>query len=422
MAEHWRIPITIIIVVLLASAVTTYVHRRASWAFSLSRAQRIALGVLFIVSLVATTLSRSLGAEHGALAEPLGVYGGGVVLGILISSVLLLVVAVARLPLRLYRRIVHARTPASSRADTEPRASHAPARTSTTSDDVSDAPPLPDRRAFLARAAAGGAVTLGIGSGVYGALIGRHDYTLETVPIRLAKLPKALDGLTIVQLSDLHVGTFVGDYELRTALEFVQRAKPDVIVLTGDLIDHDPSYAAALARFTRTLQGQARYGVFAIPGNHDHYAGAAQVLRMLREAGTQVLLNRHVRIGDAGGQIVLAGIDDVAGPRFGSPGPRLEEAFANVSDEHARVLLSHNPSYFPRSHGWSDLTLSGHTHGGQIALFINPAELVLRHGFVRGHYAFEGSQLYVNRGFGTAGPPVRVGSPPEITKLVLTSG
>jgi uncharacterized protein len=83
------------------------------------------------------------------------------------------------------------------------------------------------------------------------------------------------------------------------------------------------------------------------------------------------------------------------------------------------VLLSHNPAYFPRSHGQADLTLSGHTHGGQITMFINPAKLVLRHGLVRGHYAFDSSQLYVNRGFGTAGPPARIGSAPEITRLVL---
>ncbi|HEX6241955.1 MAG TPA: hypothetical protein VFZ61_13695 [Polyangiales bacterium] len=85
------------------------------------------------------------------------------------------------------------------------------------------------------------------------------------------------------------------------------------------------------------------------------------------------------------------------------------------------MLLSHNPGYFPISRTHADLTLSGHTHGGQITLFINPAELLLQHGLVRGHYLRGDSQIYVNRGFGTAGPPTRVGSRPEITKLVLTT-
>jgi predicted MPP superfamily phosphohydrolase len=288
---------------------------------------------------------------------------------------------------------------------------------------VSNAPPVdPARRDFLAQAAVGGAVSIGMGAASYGALLGRTDYTLETVPIALSKLPRALDGFSIVQLSDLHVGLYVGEPEFRRALELVERARPDIVVLTGDLVDHDPRYAPVLGSFVRSLRERARRGVFAIPGNHDYYAGVTQVLTSLREAGAEVLLNRHVLLGDHAARFALGGFDDVVGPRFGAHGPRPNQTFGGVPDELARVVLSHNPSYFPSGHGAADLTLSGHTHGGQITLFINPAELVLRHGFVRGHYLHAGSQLYVNRGFGTAGPPARVGSPPEITKLVLTAG
>src|SRR5262249_20810821 len=111
---------------------------------------------------------------------------------------------------------------------------------------------------------------------------------------------------------------------------------------------------------------------------------------------------------------------DVVGS--GARGPDLARTFRGAPPELARVLLSHNPGYFPTSHAFSDLTLSGHTHGGQITLFINPAELVLRHRFLRGRQAGDDRQLHVNRGFGTAGPPTRVGWAPEITSLVLTSG
>jgi predicted MPP superfamily phosphohydrolase len=259
-----------------------------------------------------------------------------------------------------------------------------------------------------------------MGASFYGTAVGRHDFTLETVPVRLAKLPRTLEGLSIVQLSDLHVGLYVGDAEFARALELVTRAKPDLIVLTGDLLDHDPHYAPQLGRFVRALRERAPRGLFAIPGNHDYYAGVAQVQRTLLEAGAEVLTNRHVLVGDAGGKLVLAGLDDVMAPQYGGAGPKPANALGGAPEDLPRIVLNHNPTYFPQFYAHADLTLSGHTHGGQISLFINPAKLVLSHGYVRGHYSHGASQIYVNRGFGTAGPPARVGSPPEITKLVLT--
>jgi predicted MPP superfamily phosphohydrolase len=397
----WRIASTLTAVLLVVSLLSWYVGARASWVFHLSKRTRALLAALIAAALAATTLARTLGPAHADVAAPLGAFGGTVVLAVIISSVLLAPVELGRLIAALFARLW--RTSLRSRAAT-------------------DAPSMPERREFVARAATAGALSLGVGSALYGTLVGRHDYTLETVPVRLAKLPRTLDGLTLVQLSDIHVGTFVGERELAAALDFVRRAKADAVVLTGDLLDHDLHYAPVLARFARSLRSHARFGVYAIPGNHDHYAGASEVMRHLREAGTDVLLNRHVLLGKGRDALVLAGLDDVAGERHGSEGPRLESAFDGASPDLARVLLSHNPAFFPHSHTHSDLTLSGHTHGGQITLFINPAELVLRHGFVRGHYAFGDSQLYVNRGFGTAGPPARVGSPPEITRIVLSRG
>jgi uncharacterized protein len=278
-------------------------------------------------------------------------------------------------------------------------------------------PSNPSRRAFVHQAAVGGAVSVGVGATLYGTLLGRHDYQLETVPIKLARLPRTLDGFHLVQLSDLHVGNFVGEYEFRRGLELVRRARPDAVVLTGDLIDHDVRFLPELGRFVRLLGEHAP--VYAVMGNHDHYAGVDAVEHTLARAGAAVLTNRHVQIGKGKDSFILAGLDDVFGS--GERGPHLTRTFAGAPPELARVLLSHNPGYYPTSQAHADLTLSGHTHGGQITLFINPAELVLRHGLVRGHYLRDGSQLYVNRGFGTAGPPTRVGSPPEITQLVLTS-
>jgi len=410
MAPQLRMTLLFFVLASLLALLSRHVHRRVVQAFAppawAARLLACALGAGIAMALVSRFFSQS-----PTLARPLGTLGGGITLGVLITSVLLAPYELFVMLRGLVRRVTGA--PA-------PRIEDAPHRAEAHEPTPSAARTSP-RRDFLKQAAVGGAASFGMGAALYGTLIGRHDFTLETVPVRLAKLPRSLDGLSIVQLSDLHVGLFVGDAEFARAFELVQRAKPDIIVLTGDLLDHDPRYAPTLGRFVRGLRERAPRGLFAIPGNHDYYAGVAPVEATLREAGAQVLTNRHVVWGEGRGRLVLAGLDDVMAPDFGGAGPRLDRAFEGAPRDLPRVLLSHNPSYFPVSHGSADLTLSGHTHGGQITLFVNPATLLLRHGYVRGLYSHGDSQLYVNRGFGTAGPPARVGSTPEITKLVLTA-
>lgn len=413
MAHEIRVAFILAFALLLFFGLSVYLYRRVAGVFRGVRSEaNLARGRASLRSPAATSprkvwtfwayvavlaavpfcavVPRFFSSSVGGLSPYLGAFAAVAVLGVLISAVLLVPYEVALLLSRLSRKLRPLPAPAAELAD------HS-------------------RRTFVQRVAVGGAVSLGLGSTLYGTLLGRHDYTLETVPIKLAKLPRALDGFRIVQLSDLHVGNFVADFELSRGLELVARARPDLIVLTGDLIDHDIGHLPRLGRFVRSLAAHAAHGVFAVMGNHDHYAGVAQVRQVLRSAGSQVLDNRHVRIGDGAGSFVLAGLDDVVGD------PDLQRTFAGASPDLARVLLSHNPGFFPQSFSFSDLTLSGHTHGGQISLFINPAELVLRHGFVRGHYVKDQSQLYVNRGFGTAGPPTRIGSAPEVSCIVLHS-
>ncbi|MBW2465233.1 MAG: metallophosphoesterase, partial [Deltaproteobacteria bacterium] len=146
------------------------------------------------------------------------------------------------------------------------------------------------------------------------------------------------------------------------------------------------------------------------------------VLAAAEGGGAEVLVNGSRLIGDHGGQFALVGIDDVWTGRNGfDGGPDLDRALLTVPEDMPRVLLCHNPVFFPEAAGRVDLQLSGHTHGGQVNLVVNPAEVVLPYGYVAGLYERGGSTLYVNRGFGTAGPPSRVGSPPEITKVILTA-
>ncbi|MEM9190664.1 MAG: metallophosphoesterase [Myxococcota bacterium] len=273
------------------------------------------------------------------------------------------------------------------------------------------------RRDFLSRSAAGSAVAIGGGSSAYGLVFGRVDYQIEEVPIVLPGLSRARSGYTIVQLSDIHFGDFIQDKELRSATELVRKARADAVVLTGDLVDHDPAFAPYLGRLVRSLEGLTRDGVFAIPGNHDHYAGVEATMGAVRDGGGTVLKNAGHRIGGPEDGIALLGVDDVWARRSGVGGPDLERAIADVDPHLPRVLLSHNPVFFDEAIDKVQLQLSGHTHGGQVQLGINPAEWVLP--YVKGRYEVGESQLYVNRGFGTAGPPARIGSPPEVTKIIL---
>ena len=217
----------------------------------------------------------------------------------------------------------------------------------------------------------------------------------------------------------MHFGTYVGDPELHSAVALMREARPELIVLTGDLLDHDPAYAPWLGRMVRAFTELGpRDGVVVIPGNHDYYAGVDAVLSVSREGGATVLRNQSRLIAE--GHVALVGVDDVWARRNGDgPGPDLARAVTGISPDLPRVLLCHNPVYFPEAAGQVALQLSGHTHGGQVNLGVRPAELVLP--YVEGLYREEGSYLYVNRGFGTAGPPARVGAPPEITLTVLTA-
>jgi uncharacterized protein len=285
------------------------------------------------------------------------------------------------------------------------------------------------RRSFLMQAGTGGALLVASSSSIYGALHGRLDYQLEDVPIQIPGLSAAWDGLRIAQLSDIHIGPYVAEPELNAAFALLQRAKPDLIVLTGDLIDQDPRLAPRLGAFVRRLRSLARLGVYAVTGNHDFYAGVERVELALVAGGAVVLRNRGVVIGDRSGGIALLGVDDVYGERMGM-GPDLARAVGSLPSldgkvapalDLPRVLLCHNPSYFKQAAGSVALQLSGHTHGGQITLPGDPLRLLLAGGWIAGRYQRGGSQLYVNRGFGTVGPPARLGAAPEVTSIILTT-
>ncbi|MDB5219825.1 MAG: hypothetical protein JWO86_7752 [Myxococcaceae bacterium] len=253
----------------------------------------------------------------------------------------------------------------------------------------------------------------------WGMVRGRHDYVIEEVVVRVKGWPRALEGYTIAQVSDVHVGAFVGDRELDEGFELVRKIRPDLVVATGDLVDFDSGYIGPLA--LRLAGAGARDGAYAILGNHDHYAGPAEIVDRLNAMKVRALCNESVRLraGDGGG-FALLGVDDIQGRSGRSPGflgPDLQRAGAGLDVDVPRILLAHQPRYFNEASGRVALQLSGHTHGGQINPGFRPAELFME--FVAGRYERDGSTLWVNRGFGVSGPPSRVGAPPEVTKIVL---
>lgn len=282
-----------------------------------------------------------------------------------------------------------------------------------------ETPVDPERRVFLARTLAGGALGLGGGVAYYGHYRAFEAAEITELEVKLPRLPKALDGLSIVQLTDIHVGPFVRRRFMDALVEQANGLKPDLFAITGDLVDGDvrplgPS-VAALANL------RSRFGTHFVTGNHEYYSGELEWVSFLESLGISTLRNRHVSIGDAGGSFDLVGVDDWSGGRRrGRQGYDLEQALAGCDDQRASVLLAHQPANFRVAAGRGvDLQISGHTHGGQ--LFPMTLLVGLRWEHVAGHYREGDSHLYVSRGCGFWGPPMRVGSPPEIVKLVLTS-
>lgn len=251
--------------------------------------------------------------------------------------------------------------------------------------------------------------------GTYGYFEARNIHT-ERLVIRTAKLPAGVDRLRIVQISDVHLGLIVRQEKLRRILDAVSRADPDILVSTGDLVDGQINSMAGLAGMLREIH--PRFGKFAITGNHEFYAGIEHAMDFTRNAGFTMLRGEGVTVND---MIHLAGVDDPAGKPFGVYRQVSEKALlSGFHDNKFVLLLKHRPVLDKESAGLFDLQLSGHTHKGQLF----PFTLFTRLAYVTdaGYRKLgNGPALYVNRGSGTWGPPMRFLAPPEITIIDLQS-
>ncbi len=285
-----------------------------------------------------------------------------------------------------------------------------------------DPPVDPERRLFVARALAGTAVAATAGAGAFAFRTATGPAQITEIPVKLARLPPALSGLSIAQITDLHVGPTIREREVRRIVDQTNALRPDVIAVTGDLVDGTvPELGAAVSHLGRL---EARYGVYFVTGNHEYYSGVDAWIAELRRLGLRVLRNERVRIGDAAASIDLAGIDDWASGRFGNGhGPRLPDALDGREPDRSLVLLAHQPRGVGEAvRSGVELQVSGHTHGGQIFPFsvIVGAVYPYLAGLYRHEEGGNAGQIFVSRGTGYWGPPLRLGSPPEIAKIVLT--
>lgn len=252
----------------------------------------------------------------------------------------------------------------------------------------------------------------------YGALYESNGCRIEEVSLPLGRVRPFDPPLKVVQVSDIHAGLFMTPPQMRQCAEMVQELQPDLFMLTGDFISNSVAYLPACVK--EMARVQARYGSFAVLGNHEHWYGEPEeVIAIFEAGGIQVLQNAHRILETDRGRIALVGIDDL---RFGQPD--LDRALEGLDPALPTILLSHRPEIFPQAAARNiGLTLSGHYHGGQVKVSLLGFDFSLAHllsPYPEGLYGLGNSHLYVNRGLGTTGTPVRLNAPPEITLFHLT--
>jgi predicted MPP superfamily phosphohydrolase len=275
------------------------------------------------------------------------------------------------------------------------------------------------RRQFLkfALGATTGAAGVALGGSVYSALIEPQWLSIERIDVPLARLPRELDGFTIAQLSDLHLGPYVGNTEIRSAVEATNQLRPDAIVLTGDYVTREADLMDDCARELSALAAPA--GVYAVLGNHDHWSSLEHITHALENNSIPVLINDAMPVERNGARLWIAGVDDVWQRRAD-----LNSALRQVPVTEPTVLLAHEPDYAEVvRHYPVDLQLSGHSHGGQVRLPFYGAPILpyLAKKYPIGLKRADALWVYTNRGIGVVSPPVRFNCRPEITLLTLRS-
>ncbi|MFE5833381.1 metallophosphoesterase [Streptomyces sp. NPDC056488] len=424
--------LVLVVVLALLGGVHWYVWRRLVRDVTAPGGLPRRLGTAAVVVLPLLSVAALVSARAGVpfRLQQVIAWPGQMWLAVLLYLVLALVVGEAVRPL-LRARLAH-REPAAAvpepqpvpvpaaetapdpaPAATGPAAPTDPAEPGTPAGPATD-PTDPSRRLFVSRVVGGtaAAVALGtVGYGTYGVLRGPR---VKRVTVPLAKIPRAAHGYRIAVVSDIHLGPILGRAHTQRIVDTINSTQPDLIAVVGDLVDGTVENLGPAAEPLARLR--ARHGSFFVTGNHEYFSGADAWVDHVRELGLRPLRNERLEIA-AG--FDLAGVDDVAGESEGR-GPDFVRALGDRDRARAAVLLAHQPIVVHDAvrHG-VDLQLSGHTHGGQLW----PGNLLadLANPTVAGLERYGDTQLYVSRGAGAWGPPVRVGAPSDITVVELAS-
>ncbi|MFF9912123.1 metallophosphoesterase [Streptomyces sp. NPDC013457] len=439
-----------VVILGLLATVHWYVWRRLVRDVTARGSVARRLGTVAAFGLPALSVAALVSARAGApfWLQQVVAWPGYLWLAVLLYLTLALVVGEAVRPLlrRAFERRETAPSPspalaeAPARATVPPSAPAAPIREPVVSDEsaVSDEPAGSDesvapgapagsdgasgvagatavsRRLFVSRVVGGAAAAAAVGTvgyGTYGVLRGPR---VKRVTVPLAKVPRAAHGYRIAVVSDIHIGPILGRAHTQRVVDAVNRTQPDLIAVVGDLVDGSVENLGPAAEPLAQLR--ARHGSFFVTGNHEYFSGADAWVDHVRELGLRPLRNARQEIA-AG--FDLAGVDDIAGESEGQ-GPDFAAALGDRDRARAAVLLAHQPVVIHDAvrHG-VDLQLSGHTHGGQLWPGNYLAELA--NPTVAGLERYGDTQLYVSRGAGAWGPPVRVGAPSDITVVELAS-
>ncbi|MFB7831191.1 MULTISPECIES: metallophosphoesterase [unclassified Streptomyces] len=415
--------LVLIVVLAVLAAVHWYVWRRLVRDVTTRGSLPRRLGTVAVVALPMLSFAALTSSRAGApfALQQVVAWPGFLWLALLLYVTLALLVGEAVRPLlrRLLERRAQAAAPAEAPA---PVPVPVPERAAAAPEEPADVAPQPapeppaevSRRLFVSRVVGGAAAAAAVGTvgyGTYGVLRGPR---VKRVTVPLAKIPRAVHGYRIAVVSDIHLGPILGRAHTQRIVDTINSTQPDLIAVVGDLVDGTVENLGSAAEPLARLR--ARHGSFFVTGNHEYFSGADAWVDHVRELGLRPLRNERVEVA-AG--FDLAGVDDIAGESEGQ-GPDFGRALGDRDRARAAVLLAHQPIVVHDAvrHG-VDLQLSGHTHGGQLWPGNYLAELA--NPTVAGLERYGDTQLYVSRGAGAWGPPVRVGAPSDITIVELAS-
>lgn len=276
-----------------------------------------------------------------------------------------------------------------------------------------------ERRQFISGLLAAGASAIVLAASGIGVINYYSKPFVNRIQITLSGLPKIFNGFKIVQISDLHIGQLMTKSKLEEIVQQVNSLKPDLIAITGDLVNGSINLLSNEVTPIKHLE--AKNGVFFVTGNHEYYSGVENWIAEIEKLGIRVLSNENTKINYGNDSFYVAGVNDHEAKRFGEKhAADFNKALSGLDKNLKVILLAHQPIAVREAAEYGvDLVLAGHTHGGQLWPF--NYLVYLQQPYIKGFYEYKKTKLYVNQGTGCWGPPMRLGTKNEITEVTIVS-